>query len=150
MIKTALPIQHQWLTLANCELLYGKLNQFFSDLNKKIGLPPFSTRYFGKLESVLGGAQMASELESFDQVDLFLYYLIKLIKRHPFVDGNKRMAVICSGVYLTMEDLSLTIDQYQLYNWAILIAQSDFDEDELRKLIKKLIIEHQLIVPLKQ
>ena len=90
-------------------------------------LPPFATRYTGKLESCLetpfqgfGGFDPYPTLE--DKATL-LFYLI--VKNHPFQNGNKRMAITTMTAFLVKHDKWPAINPTTLYEIAKAIAASD-------------------------
>ena len=89
-------------------------------------IPDFSTRYPGILESCL-----AAPFQTFDRKSLYhgliakaavLFYL--LIKNHPFLNGNKRIAVTTLFVFLALNDKWLRFDQEDLYRVSMLAAES--------------------------
>jgi len=103
-------------------------------------IPDFSTRFPEKLESCL-----AVPFQSFAGKALYpglvsqaaiLFYL--LIKNHPFLNGNKRIAVMALLVFLYMNGKWLTVDTRLLYSFTVWIAQSPA---ELHKSIVKTIEE---------
>ena len=88
-------------------------------------LPELSTRFPHKLEAVLG----IPETEVFgkkvhnttiDQAACYFYYIIK---NHPFLNGNKRIAVISCYVFLRLNDHELTASWEAIYDFAITISQ---------------------------
>ncbi len=89
-------------------------------------LPAFSTRYPGKLESCL-----EQPFQQFEGQDLYpsltdkaaiLFYLIT--KNHPFENGNKRMAVTITLVFLFKNGYWVKMQAENLYKIAIAVAQS--------------------------
>ncbi len=52
-----------------------------------------------------------------------LFYL--LIKNHPFENGNKRIAVTTLLYFLYKNKKWLRVNNYQLYNFAKWVAESD-------------------------
>jgi prophage maintenance system killer protein len=90
-------------------------------------IPPFRTRFPGVLESSL-----ASPLQTSQKGDLypklirkisFLFYL--MIKNHPFLNGNKRMAVATLLVTLFGNRMWIKIPPYNLYKLAAEVSNSD-------------------------
>lgn len=79
-----------------------------------------------KLESCLG-----TPFQTFGRRELYkglvgkaaaLFYF--LIKNHPFQNGNKRIAVTCLLIFLYKNGKWLKIDNQELYNFAVWIAES--------------------------
>lgn len=92
-------------------------------------IPPYRTRYPNVLESCVN-----TPFQTHNRKDLYpnlhakaaiLFYL--LIKNHPFQNGNKRIAVTTTLVFLFLNNEWMTIQPQKLYNLAIWVAQSDPD-----------------------
>ena len=89
-------------------------------------IPPFETRYPNVLESCL-----KTPFQRFNKKFLYvglkgkaaiLFYL--LIKNHPFQNGNKRIAVTTLFVFLSINNKWIKVDNQELYNFAVWVAQS--------------------------
>lgn len=89
-------------------------------------IPPFETRYPNVLESCL-----QTPFQKFGKKYLYpglkakaaiLFYL--LIKNHPFQNGNKRIAVTALLVFLSINNKWIKVDNQELYNFAVWVAQS--------------------------
>jgi len=101
------------------------------DLAKKMmtwdePIPEFETRYPNILESCL-----AVPFQTFGKKNLYkgltekaaiLFYLI--IKNHPFINGNKRIAVTTLLVFLALNEKWITVSNEDLYNIAVWVASS--------------------------
>lgn len=103
-------------------------------------IPDFGTRYPGKLESCL-----ATAFQTFGRKELYptltdkasiLFYL--MIKNHPFVNGNKRIAVSSLLVFLALNKKWLAVSNEEIYEMAVTVAKSD---PKLRRGIIELIKE---------
>lgn len=73
-----------------------------------------------------------------------LFYL--MIKNHPFVNGNKRIAMTTLLTFLYANNKWLKVDTQVMYNFTVWVAQSppEFKEEVVKaieKFIKKHIIE---------
>lgn len=112
-------------------------------------IPPFSSRYPKRLESIL--AQIQSEYyEDTLEKAVMLFYL--LIKSHPFFNGNKRTAILGLYEFLknNVSELYIGIEAIfsdKLYEMAIKTAESNQDNIEeiknyLRNEIDSYIIEY--------
>jgi death-on-curing family protein len=111
------------LNLATCREIYSDLPKL---INFKAELPPFESRFVGKLESILGTVEATAFGEPlFTTVSqVASAYFVKIVKQHPFLDGNKRMAVVCTDLFLFangVESLSPFADWYWV---AIQIAEN--------------------------
>jgi death on curing protein len=110
--------------------------------------PEFETRYSNVLEACI-----RTPFQTFDRKLLYrgleekaavLFY--GLIKNHPFQNGNKRIAVTALLVFLFRNKRWLKVDQTQLYNFAVWIAQSppelrDKVIPAIQKFISKAIVK---------
>lgn len=108
-------------------------------------IPPFGTRFPGKLESCLeapfstyGGDDLYPTLV--DKAAI-LFYL--MIKNHPFQNGNKRIAVTALGSFLYLNDQWIKMENEKLYNLAIHVAESKpAHKDLIIKAVVATIQEH--------
>ncbi len=90
-------------------------------------IPPFSTRRPGILEGCL-----LAPMATFDSKKLYptlvskaaiLFYV--MIKDHPFMNGNKRLAVTTLMVFVDKNDHWITVDEEEMYNFAKWVAASN-------------------------
>jgi death-on-curing family protein len=89
-------------------------------------IPDFSTRFPSVLESCL-----LTPFQSYSGKDAYaglipkaaiLFYL--MIKNHPFQNGNKRVAVTTTLIFLLKNGRWLSVDQREFYNFAVWVAGS--------------------------
>jgi death-on-curing protein len=113
-IITLQDVEHTAFTLARKHLAFDE------------PIPDFSTRFPNILESCIampfmkyGGKYLYKGLISKAAI---LFYLI--IKNHPFQNGNKRIAITTTLVYLAWNDKWLNIDNDEFYKLTIWVAQS--------------------------
>lgn len=113
------------ITIAEVEYLAHRLANEIMAWDEPI--PDFGTRFPNILESCL-----ATPFQSFDKRALYkglvekaatLFYL--MIKNHPFENGNKRIAITTLFVFLYKNKKWLEVDDQELYNFAVWIAQSN-------------------------
>lgn len=90
-------------------------------------IPDFGTRFPNVLESCLivpfqkfGGK---SAYKSFVEKASILFYL--MIKNHPFQNGNKQIAVVTLLYFLYKNKKWLQLDNKELYNFAVWVAESN-------------------------
>jgi death on curing protein len=90
-------------------------------------IPPFATRYQGRLESCL-----LAPFQTFDQKPLYLRLVRKaavlfygVIKDHPFMNGNKRMAVTLTLIFFYFNDKWVETSPDDLYKMACAVATSN-------------------------
>jgi len=108
-------------------------------------IPDFSTRYPNVLESCL-----AVPFQTFSRRDLYpglipkaaiLFYL--MVKNHPFQNGNKRIAVTTSLVFLDKNSKWISVDNQELYNFAVWVASSPAEfREEILTAAEKFLKRH--------
>jgi death-on-curing family protein len=112
------------ITLQEVEYIAFKLARKKFSFDEPI--PDFSTRFPNALESCL-----AVPFQRFSGKSLYptlvskaamLFYL--LIKNHPFLNGNKRIAMTTLFVFLYRNGKWLKVDTQELYNFTVWVAQS--------------------------
>jgi len=128
------------ISLAEVEYLAFRLAKELLEFDEPI--PDFSTRFPHALESCL-----AVPFQKFTRKDVYkgliakasiLFYL--LIKNHPFQNGNKRIAMTTLFVFLYKNGKWLKVDERELYNFAVWVAQSPARlKDEVVKGIEKFL-----------
>ena len=69
-------------------------------------------------------------------------YLFHLIKNHPFVDGNKRTAVVTTLMFLQSNECVVTLGDQQLYQLAIDVAEFKMSKQEIAEFFRKNIFEN--------
>ena len=105
-------------------------------------IPAFNTRIPKVLESCLKTPFQKYSgkflYKSIAERCAILFYL--MIKNHPFQNGNKRIAVTTLLVFLYLNKKWLSVDNQELYNFAVWIAESPPKlKDEAVKSIEKFI-----------
>jgi len=96
-------------------------------------------RDLSMLLSALGRPQA-----SFDGRDLYEDLFLKaaalldsLIRKHPFVDGNKRVAIVSTALFLQKNGYSLSVDNEELVQFALDCAQSKNSLKEITTWIER-------------
>ena len=112
-------------------------------------IPDFETRYPNVLESCIN-----APFQTFDKRFLYkglkekaavLFYL--LIKNHPFQNGNKRIAMTTLFVFLYLNKKWLRVDNFELYNFAKWVAESNSRlKSETVKAIEKFINTYLVVL----
>jgi death on curing protein len=112
------------LTVKEIEYIAFRLAREKMAYNEPI--PDFVTRFPNILESCL-----IVPFQKFENKSLYegligkaatLFYL--MIKNHPFQNGNKRIAMTTLFVFLHKNKKWLKLDNQELYNFAVWVAQS--------------------------
>ncbi len=111
-----------------------------SDFFKKVKDPPPNYRhtYFEKLDSIISIPR-----RTFDKKDLYptlfhkaACYLYFINKLHPFNNGNKRISIVATGVFLRYNKYELDVDEDTLYAFAKEVTQSHKQDEEFAKVVE--------------
>lgn len=120
------------ISVKEVEYLAFELAKKHMEWNEPI--PDFSTRYPGVLESCLANA-----FQTYGKKDLYPTMLDKaailfyqMIKNHPFLNGNKRIAVTTLLTFLYLNNKWMRVSNDELYQLAVEVARS---HPRLRKLV---------------
>lgn len=90
------------------------------------------------LDSALAYPQMIHQMaQEHDPYKIAAAYCTHIIKNHPALDGNKRLAVLIMLVFLELNDMNIEIPNDDLYEAAIQAATSQIKEDELAERLKQ-------------
>lgn len=115
----------QRITIQDVEYVAHRLAQETMDWSEPI--PDFSTRYTNTLERTI-----ATPFQTYERKQLYvglikktaiLFYL--MIKNHPFLNGNKRIAMTTLFYFLFRNNYWLRVDNQELYNFARWVAESN-------------------------
>lgn len=71
-----------------------------------------------------------------DCCELAAAYLFGLARNHPFVDGNKRIAIVTAGVFLMENGFMLETDDAKLYAFVMAVAAGEIDEEGITRFLK--------------
>ena len=79
-------------------------------------------------ESALHRAENKSLYGDPSAYELAAAYACGLAKNHPFVDGNKRTAIVTAALFLALNGYRLTADDGRLYLFTMGLAAGEIDE----------------------
>lgn len=83
------------------------------------------------LESALARPQNLYAYENPDILELAASYAYGLIKNHPFIDGNKRIAFVVSVLFLKMHGYTLAASREEKVTAFFKLAMNGITEQEL-------------------
>jgi death-on-curing protein len=66
-------------------------------------------------------------------------YAFHLAENQPFVDGNKRTAVVAADVFLTLNGVELPTATAELHDAMIALAEHRMKKDDLASLLRRLV-----------
>ena len=85
----------------------------------------------GLLESVLQRPQNKPAYEQPDHADLAAAYAYGIARNHPFIDGNKRTALVASFTFLYLNGFRVNTSQAENVKAFLALASGNLTEDEL-------------------
>lgn len=93
----------------------------------------------GLLESALEMPRAGFGSEYFHKTlyEMAAAYLFHLVKNHPFIDGNKRIGLACADVFLSMNDIELTITEDEAYELTLHVASENVEKEDIAIFIQK-------------
>ena len=141
MTKERFPKPKYWLDVSLCEHIYKIYKTHQKTLPGSEPLPDFACRFEGLLENILDSVKLKSDLLGFDIADTAACYYLHLTKSQALLNGNKRMGLVFTDVFLFLNGLELTIQRDKLSDLSILLAldiETPLDdlENDLRKLFQ--------------
>ena len=75
--------------------------------------------------------------ENVDFAALGASYAFGIAKNHPFIDGNKRTALVVMRVFLVLNDVEFRATQEEKYTTFLKLAEGSIEEDELATWIRQ-------------
>jgi death on curing protein len=73
-----------------------------------------------------------------DLYEMAAAYLFHIIKNHPFVDGNKRTALITTLAFLDLNGVDVESDVPDLYDLAIGVAEGRIGKNDAAEALRRL------------
>ena len=71
-----------------------------------------------------------------DFADLAASYALGLAKNHPFVDGNKRAAILSAGLFLALNGFRLTASQVDATQAMLALAAGELSEEAFARWLR--------------
>ena len=91
----------------------------------------------GLLDSALARPKNLAAYEQPDFAALAASYCVGLAKNHPFVDGNKRAALLVTGLFLLLNGKKLTASQAEATLAILGVAGSEISELEFAAWVRR-------------
>lgn len=91
----------------------------------------------GLLDSALQRPQNKFAYEKPDLTELAAAYAYGIARNHPFIDGNKRTALVTSFTFLYVNGLKVTTDQEQNARQFLALAEGSVSESDLAMWFKQ-------------
>lgn len=111
---------------------YAKAHLTKAHLTYDEPIPSFNSRYSDKLETALVAPCTkivgASIYPTLPKQAAVLFY--EMVKQHPFLNGNKRIACVSLMVFLSLNGKWFHVSWKELYDIAVTVATSQSDNRE--------------------
>jgi death-on-curing family protein len=124
MTREKYPTPQVWLSIEICRAIYKAYKEVAQKAGVEAPIPEFDTRYPGALEGILGSVQYKADTLNYDIKTTAAYYFVHFAKSQCFIDGNKRLAVVLTNVFLRLNGYQLTMLPSTLRDLAIIIAKN--------------------------
>jgi death on curing protein len=118
----------RWLTVELVKAIHERQLKLFGG--------PSGIRDEGALESALGRPQNRWAYEGGDTPELAAAYAFGIAKNHPFVDGNKRAALLAFVTFLGLNDIDFVADEAEAVVMIRGLAAGEIDEEGLTRWIR--------------
>lgn len=117
-----------WLTSDLVQAIHARQLKMFG------GRP--GLRDEGALESALGHPMNRAADGEVDLADLAAAYAFGIAKNHPFIDGNKRAALLALVTFLGLNGIDFVVDEAEAVVMIRGLAAGDVDESGLTRWIR--------------
>ncbi len=77
-----------------------------------------------------------------DIFELAAAYLYGLAKNHAFVDGNKRIAIVATAVFLMDNGFEIDTDDATLYTFVLSVAAGEIDEEGATRFLRDVSVPY--------
>jgi len=92
----------------------------------------------GLLLSALARPQnLFAYVDDADYASLAASYAFGIAKNHPFIDGNKRTALVVMRTFLALNDCNFVATPEEKYTMILRLAEGDLEEEELSAWIRR-------------
>ncbi len=123
-------MKYNYLSINDFQVICTILHNFFEDFPDPS--PDYGMSDFTKLDMIInaprqtfGGQDLYPDI--FHKGACYLYFINKF---HPFNNGNKRISIVATYVFLRYNGLVLFVDNETLYTFARQIAESQNHQEE--------------------
>lgn len=119
----------EWVSVEDARLYQREIVRVFGGVE---GL-----RDAGLLESALDRARNVHAYENADLVHLAAVYAHALVRNHPFVDGNKRVAFVVARIFLAMNGVAFDPPEHEAVVMIEGLASADLPLDVFTDWMRK-------------
>ena len=117
-----------WLTSELVQAIHARQLRLFGG--------PTGLRDEGALESALGRPVNRAAYGEPDLAEMAAAYAFGIAKNHPFIDGNKRAALLALVTFLGLNDIDFIVDETEAVVMIRGLAAGEIDEAGLTRWIR--------------
>ncbi|TCL70285.1 death-on-curing protein [Rhizobium sp. BK251] len=96
----------------------------------------FGLRDEGALESALARPMNKAHYGCEDLIELAAAYLFGLARNHAFIDGNKRIAIVTTAVFLAENNHAIETTDATLFSFVLAVAAGEIDEEGATRFLR--------------
>lgn len=102
----------------------------------------FGVRDLGLLSSAVSvpRAEFGGETLHADLFEMAAAYAFHICQNHPFIDGNKRVALASALVFLDLNGVSISDPEGKLYEMMMAVAESKLGKPDITKVFRELAV----------
>ena len=100
----------------------------------------YGLRDEGSLESALARPINKARYGTNDIIELAVAYLFGLAKNHAFIDGNKRIAIVATAVFLMDNGYRIQTTDANLYSFVLAVAAGEIDEEGATRFLRDVCV----------
>ena len=97
----------------------------------------------GLLESAQAESTFGGQFVHEDVFAMAAAYAFHLASNHPFIDGNKRVALAVSATFLLLNGYEISADEEPLYEMMIGLASGQRDKDSIAAFFRANVVRAQ-------
>lgn len=132
----------RYLTLSDFAIIVEEYRHHFKKFDDP--LPDLQMCHMDKLEAVIAIPQKTFNKRDlypsiFEKAACYFYFINKL---HPFFNGNKRMSVFVTNIFLMMNNYELTYSDEEIYTSAKTVTLSSHDQTKKIKSLSHDLRKH--------
>lgn len=134
----------RYLTLEDFSIIVEEYRHHFKRFDDP--LPDLTLCNKDKLESIIAIPQKTFNMHDlypslFEKASCYFYFINKF---HPFYNGNKRMSVFVTNIFLMMNNFELSYDDEDMYKLATSITLSGHDQTKKMKSLSHDLRKHAM------
>jgi len=75
-----------------------------------------------------------------DLFEMAAAYIFHICQNHPFIDGNKRVALVSGLVFLEFNNINIDDPDQELYSMMMNVSSGKYSKDKISSILRKLSV----------